>query len=1045
MLLFLAQTLKVLGTNYYVRNGGNDSNDGLSDSNAWASHPWMSTWKGSIWLKAGDTIFMKRGDFWIISETSVPFLTIDQSGTEGKNIVTTSYGTGESPLIKISTASDQPVIYASGKSYLTFDNLHIQHHSNIFASSRSGFEFANVCHHIVITNNEIDNCPAFGIHGSGNCYQIVIGDTTANQTATSSDYSNHIHDFGYAGVGLEGVNPIDRESNFYVYHNYIHDSSPDKFGDLAYGIYFSAMSGSSAAWPKYAYARFNRVENIRSWEGIDMHGGSYIYIQDNYIRNFGKFGIAIIADTRRSITPLSDHIYTERNILEQPSSGWLRSAQGSFITQFFEYQTSYASNIFIRDNTIYFTNQPDSSSYTGISIQNIDGIIVSGNRIYNGSVYTGKPAISFPPSDLFGIKNAIIKNNYIYKWGPGILFDGSSITGSLEIFYNIIALPSNQACIRNYNSNISVTGEIIIYNNILLADNYLYCFQSSQGIDPGGTVIAKNNIFGRETYGPVYYWSWQGNISGKFICDCNLYWNSSINKPFWYNTESRSWIYWTSSLGFDTHSIFNTDPNLYNFSGSFSQEIDFILHSTSPAIDAGTTVGLLTDYSGTPISGIPDIGVFEGNAASNPPTYLSSVIENSSPSILEITYNLTLEKIIPAVDAFTVLVDGVKRNVTTLTINENKVRLLLSSPVLFGDKVTLSYKKPVINWLRSILGGEAQDIIDQPVINNCRDPSLPNKLPVININFQPTAFSGFVYALDASGSSDGDNDKLTFLWSAPQNVPISSLTGPLIKFLTPVVTKSEILTFTLKVTDGTDTVSHNFEISLLPFKPLLSLSKVSVIEASDYYLTNYPNNVADGDLSTLWSINGDNHWLNISLQEPYEISYIQIALLPGQTYESYFDIYASKDNVFWEPIIINAASCGFSGALQNFEFPPEKTGNEYLYVKLVGHGTSINSLNNYSEVKIFGQHSSGHSSGDHNISFYPNPVTDNINILILEPPSESLILRVFDFSGRLCMETLLDPLINNIQVPVGLPAGPYIVQILFRNIIVFSEKIVVSR
>lgn len=427
------------------------------------------------------------------------------------------------------------------------------------------------------------------------------------------------------------------------------------------------------------------------------------------------------------------------------------------------------------------------------------------------------------------------------------------------------------------------------------------------------------------------------------------------------------------------------------------------------------------------------------------PKYLYSYIDKSDPFILNILFSHKLADSLPSKNSFSISINGIERNINSLYIKNNSIKLVLSNPTLFEDDIKVSYYKPEYQPLQSITGGIAEEFYLEPVINNCRDPSLPNKLPIININFSSTVFSGFVYDLDASSSSDGDNDELTFFWSAPQNVPVSSLTGPSIKFLTPVVTKSEILTFSLKVTDGLDTVSHNFEVSLLPFKPRLSLSKVRVIEASDYNLTNYPNNVADGDLSTLWSVDGDNHWLNISLQEPYKISYIQIALLPDQMYESYFDIYASKDNISWEPIILNAASCGFSGALQNFEFPAEKSDKDFLYVKLVGHGSSINSSNNYSEVKIFGQTSGSHISGDSNITLYPNPLTDNINILILEPPSESLILRVFDFNGRLCMETLLDPLINNIQVPVDLPAGPYIVQILFRNIIVFSEKILVSR
>ena len=79
-----------------------------------------------------------------------------------------------------------------------------------------------------------------------------------------------------------------------------------------------------------------------------------------------------------------------------------------------------------------------------------------------------------------------------------------------------------------------------------------------------------------------------------------------------------------------------------------------------------------------------------------------------------------------------------------------------------------------------------------------------------------------------------------------------------------------------------------------------------------------------------------------------------MAFLIGQKYVSYFDIYASKDNVLWEPILIKAASCGFSGDVHVFDFPEAKTEAEYLYIKIVGHGSSINTLNTISELKIYG-------------------------------------------------------------------------------------------
>ena len=46
----LLVSLVCSATKYYVKNGGNDSNTGLDDANAWANHPWMSTWQGVVFL-----------------------------------------------------------------------------------------------------------------------------------------------------------------------------------------------------------------------------------------------------------------------------------------------------------------------------------------------------------------------------------------------------------------------------------------------------------------------------------------------------------------------------------------------------------------------------------------------------------------------------------------------------------------------------------------------------------------------------------------------------------------------------------------------------------------------------------------------------------------------------------------------------------------------------------------------------------------------------------------------------------------------------------
>jgi uncharacterized protein (TIGR02145 family)/uncharacterized repeat protein (TIGR02059 family) len=106
------------------------------------------------------------------------------------------------------------------------------------------------------------------------------------------------------------------------------------------------------------------------------------------------------------------------------------------------------------------------------------------------------------------------------------------------------------------------------------------------------------------------------------------------------------------------------------------------------------------------------------NVAAVLPVYVSSLVANATPAVLEMTYNLTLANIVPANSAFTVMVNSVTRTVSTVVISGTKVQLTLASPVNSGDVVTVAYTKPVTNPLQTASGGQAASITSQSVTNN---------------------------------------------------------------------------------------------------------------------------------------------------------------------------------------------------------------------------------------------------------------------------------------------------------------------------------------
>jgi uncharacterized repeat protein (TIGR02059 family) len=100
------------------------------------------------------------------------------------------------------------------------------------------------------------------------------------------------------------------------------------------------------------------------------------------------------------------------------------------------------------------------------------------------------------------------------------------------------------------------------------------------------------------------------------------------------------------------------------------------------------------------------------------PSYVSSVIENATPAILEMTFSMTLTNVIPDVSAFTVTVNSATRSVSSVTISDKKVLLTLASPVVKDDIVTIVYTKPAINPLQTAEGVQASSFTTPNVTNN---------------------------------------------------------------------------------------------------------------------------------------------------------------------------------------------------------------------------------------------------------------------------------------------------------------------------------------
>jgi uncharacterized repeat protein (TIGR02059 family) len=327
--------------------------------------------------------------------------------------------------------------------------------------------------------------------------------------------------------------------------------------------------------------------------------------------------------------------------------------------------------------------------------------------------------------------------------------------------------------VRITNDGSSPFNNISFYNNVITGDNVTAMIGFL--IKPSGTINnlnIKNNIV---KY--CNYQSWldvqnSGTINGLHADNNILYNNINNNDPSFSGNSVSNYTFLND---------IKTDP-------LFVSSTNFHLQSGSPAIGKGLAItSLTTDYSGTALANPPSIGAYESGSAvstSVVPVYHSSAIANTTPSILEMTYNLTLANIVPAASAFSVLVNSAARSVSAVVISGTKVQLTLSTRVLPGDVVTVSYVKPANNPLETNSGGIASSIAAQPVNNNCINvaPTAVITSPVINSSFtSPANVSITANAIDNDGSVSlvefyNGNTKLGSSSSAPYSFTWNNVT-----------------------------------------------------------------------------------------------------------------------------------------------------------------------------------------------------------------------------------------------------------------------------
>lgn len=112
--------------------------------------------------------------------------------------------------------------------------------------------------------------------------------------------------------------------------------------------------------------------------------------------------------------------------------------------------------------------------------------------------------------------------------------------------------------------------------------------------------------------------------------------------------------------------------------------------------------------------------------------------------------------------------------------------------------------------------------------------------------------------------------------------------------------------------------------------------------------TNVPANVNDNSLSTRWSQEGMNQWIQFRLKELKKVWAVDISFYNGNQRVFYFKVQTSTDGKTWTDATTDITSSGQTNNMERYRFTPV----EATYVRLMCNGNSTNKWNSPTEVRI---------------------------------------------------------------------------------------------
>jgi uncharacterized repeat protein (TIGR02059 family) len=807
ILLCLCFSLTVSGATYYISTSGSDSNNGSSSS------PWKTlAYACSKVTTSGDIIYVNAGSY---TETTQCNLSVGVSivgASKTASIIKCDYysartggdvihaaivlnqaeGTnGNQSISNLTLDGDNLTgglaILVRGLSNVTIHDCIIKDFfigGLTFHANGSIYSQPNT----YATGNAVYNCTI------SNCSNVNGVNSTYNPTGWNKngciEFTGQdgfiVHDNTFtltsraAGLNGDTFQGGSFCKGFQMYNN-ISTRLPDEgINGLSYHWETADTQGGFQIYNNQFYGGEQSIDLAANPDGQDGHyKNSYaytFYIHDNYFENnpnepTSNNSTCILLEDEN----VNDVIITRNHFYKQPVVFGMDATNGitnSYNNIMFSYNIleKCGWQVGNTDKFIVRITNNGAGTFNNISFY---------NNVITGDQLTAMIGFLIKPSGT--INNLNIKNNILEycKYQSWLDVQNSGTINGLHADNNILY--------NNINNNDPLFSGNSVSNYTLLNDiktdplfvssTNFHLQSGSPAIGKGlaitglttdyaGTALANPPSIGAYESGsavstpvvPVYQSSTVANATPSVL---EMTYNQTLSNSIIPAASSFSVLVNSVARPVNTIAITGVKVQLYLASPVLSGDAITVSYNKPPANPLQATSG------GQAVT-IGNMSVTNNVNAVNP-VYVSSAIASSTPN---------LANIVPSVSSFTVQVNSTARTFNGVGISGPKVQLTLTSRILPGDVVTVSYIKPSANPLQTTSGGVAASISNQQVVNNCLNTS-PTAVII-----SPSPSSSFTspanIAISANATdADGSVAKVEFYNG---NTMLGSVSTPPFKF-----------------------------------------------------------------------------------------------------------------------------------------------------------------------------------------------------------------------------------------------------------------------